>query len=238
MIRYALPLIAAGICVVPAHAAEVQMQVENPVVELSVTEIVRSDPDVAHIGAGVQTRAPTAQAALQQNARQMESLIARLRELGVERKDIQTANFSLNVQYSYNNDGSPPTFVGYDVSNQVSVNLRRLDRIGQVFDTLVEAGANNLSGPNFTLENDQAARKVAREAAFASGQAQAEDYARMAGYSGVRLLEVSESFQSMGPQPVSVQSMRADASEAATTPIESGQVGTAVNIVVKYEMTR
>lgn len=222
----------------PAAAAEIQIQVQNPVVELQVNEIVQSAPDTALIGAGVTTRATTASEAMKLNAAAMERVIARLRSLGLARADIQTSNFSLNPQYQYVRDGEAPRFLGYDASNQVSVTLRDLDRIGAALDALVSAGANNLHGPNFTLEKSEPAKTVARKNAFARAGAQAQELARMAGYSGVRLLEVSESFTGWGPVPVSRDAINVTAQEAKSTPVEPGRVGTGVTLTVKYEMTR
>ncbi|WP_324827959.1 SIMPL domain-containing protein [Qipengyuania zhejiangensis] len=239
MKNFAFPITIAAAIAAPAQAAEIQIASQGPVVELTVNEVVRSAPDVAQVGAGVMTRAKTAQEAVRLNAQQMERLIDKLRALGIARKDIQTSNFNLNAQYSYNNDGTPPTFVGYDVSNQVSVKLRDLKRAGEVLDALVGAGANNIYGPNFMLEDDVDAKAQARKAAFERGRLMATDYARMAGYAGVRLLEVSESFQSFGPMPVMERAIAVSASSAdTTTPIEPGEVGTGVSITVKYEMTR
>ncbi|MBX7495679.1 SIMPL domain-containing protein [Qipengyuania sp. 6B39] len=239
MIRFVIPALAMAAAASSAQAAEVQIAATGPVVELTVNEIVRAAPDVAQVGAGVTTRAATAQEAMRLNAQQIERLIDRLRALGIDRKDIQTANFSLNAQYQYRNDGEQPTFIGYDVSNQLNVKLRDLKRAGEVLDELVGAGANNIYGPNFMLEDDVAANAEARKAAFARGRAMAEDYARMAGYSGVRLLEVSESFQSYGPMPMAEGAIAVTAtSRDAKTQIEPGQVGTGVTVTVKYEMTR
>lgn len=240
MIRYALlPAAAVAALAAPVAAAEIQMTATNPVVELSVTEIVRSAPDMAQIGAGVQTRANTAQEAVRENARAMDRIIARLREMGIERRDIQTSNFSLNPQYNYNREGAPPTFVGYDATNQVQVKLRRLDRVGEVLDALVATGANNIYGPNFMLEDDMEAKAEARADAFKRGRSMAETYARMAGYNGVKLLAISETFQSYGPQPVAMQArLVSEDAGGPPTPIEPGEVGTAATITVKYEMTR
>ena len=83
------------------------------------------------------------------------------------------------------------------------------------------------------------AKQVARENAFKRGRQMAEDYARMAGFTGVRLLEVSETFQSYGmvpPPPMAIQ-VTASRGEAAT-PIEPGEVGVGATVLVKYEMTR
>lgn len=241
MKRFAFPLLAGAMTLAtaaPAAAAEIQIAVQGPVVELTVNEVVLSAPDVAQIGAGVTTRAPTAQAAVRMNAEEMERLIARLRSLGIDSDDIQTSNFNLSPQYNYNRETGEQTFAGYQVNNQVSVTLRDLDDVGEILDALVAAGANNIYGPNFMLEEDDAAKAEARRIAFARGRQQAEEYARMAGYSSVRLLEVSESFQSYGP-PMPMAAVRvAGESADATTPIEPGEVGTAVTLTVKYEMTR
>lgn len=238
MIRYAVPVLAmTALAATTANAAEVQIQAQGPVIELTVNEIVHSAPDVAQIGAGVTTRAPTAQEAVKQNAQAMEQVIAKLRQLGIAARDIQTSNFNLNPQYDFDRNGGSRTFVGYDVNNQVQVKLRDLERAGEVLDALVSAGANNIYGPNFMLEADEAAKREARTKAYQSGQTMAQEYARMAGFSGVRLLEISETFQSYGgPQPVM---MRASAEAAdAGTQIEPGEVGTGVTVTVKYEMTR
>lgn len=236
MIRKALPFAALAALAAPAAAAEIQIQSQGPVVELTVNEIVYSAPDVAQIGAGVQTRAPTAQEAVRQNAAAMEKVIARLRALGIPRNDIQTSNFNLNAQYEYR-EGQAQRFIGYDVVNQVQVKLRDLERAGEVLDALVAAGANNIYGPNFMLEADETAKTEARAKAFARGRAMSQDYARMAGFSGVRLLEISEVFQSYGRPIMATAAVRAEAGDAST-PIEPGEVGTGVNLTVKYEMTR
>jgi uncharacterized protein YggE len=237
LIRYAIPILALTALAAPAAAAEIQIQSPGPVVELTVNEVVNSKPDLAQVGAGVTVRARTAQEAVRQNAAAMEKVVARLRALGIEAKDIQTSTFSLNAQYNYGPDGGTPTFVGYEAANQVSVKLRKLDRVGEVLDALVAAGANNIYGPNFMLDDDGRAKGEARSKAFARGQTMAQDYARMAGYSGIRLLEVSETFQGGGPVPMPV-AFRAEAAQDASTPIEPGEVGTGVTVTVKYEMTR
>ena len=240
MFHYALPLLAATALAAPVAAAEIQIAVQNPVVELTISEVVRADPDLAQVGAGVQTRSQTASDAVRANAEAMERLVERLRSLGIERQDIQTSNFSLNAEYDYNqSNGRSPVFTGYMVTNQVTVRLSRLDRVGQVLDALVAAGANNIFGPNFMLEDDREAKAVARRTAFQRAQVQATEFAQMAGYTGVRVLEVSESFQGFGPVPVAESAIQVTgAARDATTPIEQGQVGVGVMLTAKYEMTR
>lgn len=236
--RKSILLAATALLAAPATAAEIQIQVQGPVVEMTVNEVVQSAPDTATVNAGVTTRAPTAVEAMRQNAESMNRVIARLRSLGIDRKDIQTSSINLNAQYQYNNEGSPPRFLGYDASNQVTVTLRKIDRTGPVLDALVAAGANNINGPSFSLEKDAAAKSAARRAAFARAEAQAREYAQLAGFSNLRLLEVSESFTGRGPIPFARDAIVVTGSAVENTSVEPGQVGTGVTVTMKYEMTR
>ena len=133
----------------------------------------------------------------------------------------------------------PPIFQGYDVTNQVSVTLLDIAKIGATLDALVAAGANNINGPFFSRKNDKPQRAQAREAAFKAAEVQARDYARMAGFSGVRLLAVEETLAQGGPIPFDMARPQAITVTASkVTPIEPGRVGTVVQMTVKYEMTR
>ena len=237
--RNCLLLAAALAAATPATAAEVHIASQGPVVEIAATETVQSEPDRATVGAGVTTRAPTAVAAMRDNAARMEKVLARLGQLGIARRDVQTSGISLNAQYRYTNDNVPPAFLGYDATNQVSVILRDIDKVGPTLDALVTAGANNVNGPFFGREDDKAQRAGAREAAFRSAEAQAREYARMAGFAGVRLLSVEETLQRGGPIAFDVANQAAVGVTAVkSTPIEPGRVGTTIVLTAKYEMTR
>ena len=234
---FALALLGAAS---PAAASVVQIASVGPVVEITASETVQSQPDQATVSAGVTTRDPTAVAAMRRNAVQMDAVIARLRALGIKREDIQTSGVNLNAAFNYDNRGAPPQFAGYDVTNQVSVTLKELDRIGATLDALVAAGANNINGPYFRREDDRPQREAARKAAYVAAEAQAREYARLAGFSGVRLLAIDESLQQGGPIPFGMAPppVAITVTASKVTPIEPGRVGTVVQLTAKYEMTR
>jgi uncharacterized protein YggE len=231
---FALALLAS-----PAAAAEIQIASQGPVIELTVTEMADAKPDVAQVSAGVTTRAMTANEAARLNAQRMDRVIAKLRELGVPRDDIQTANFNLNAQWNHRPGSQPPVFAGYDVANQVNVKLRDMAQIGTVLDALIAAGANSVDGPNFMIENDRVPKAAARKAAFAGADVRGRELAALAGYRGVRLLEVSETFTNLRSR-VANDAVMAVSAEAVgkATHIEPGQVGVAATLTVKYEMVR
>ncbi len=237
MKKYLVPAVMLGAAAIPASAAEVQIQATGPVVELSVSETVQAQPDLATISAGVSTEAPTAVAAMRQNASEMVAVIKRIKSLGIAGRDIQTSGINLNLRYDYDQPTQRQVFRGYSASNRVSVILRKVADTGKVLDALVEAGATDIGGPQFSIDDDSAAKAQARKSAIERAQGQALEYATWAGYTGVRLLEVSEAISGNPPMPLMERAITVTGSKMST-PVEPGMVGTGVNLTVKYEMTR
>jgi uncharacterized protein YggE len=230
----ALAAIPAG--AVHAHEPASAHQAQPRTIELSVYEQFEIEPDLVTIGAGVTSRAPSAVEAMRQNSAQMQRVIDRLKSSGVDAEDIQTSSINLYAQYDYDRELQRQVFRGYQASNRVTVKFRDLDRVGEVLDALVDAGATDLNGPNFSAENDEEAKEEARKRAFERAYQRALSYARMAGYSKVRLLLLSESLIGNGPVPVMAQrTMMAEAADASV-PIEPGKVSGGISISVSYEM--
>ncbi|MCP1468830.1 hypothetical protein J3E64_000497 [Sphingobium sp. OAS761] len=244
--KYVLALTALSASAVPMAAiaqTSVNIAETAPVVTLTVTESVEGTPDIAVVGTGVQTRAQTAQAAMQDNAAKTEKLIAALGRAGIAKKDIQTSGINLNAQYDYNNrDGEPagPRFIGYEASNQLSVKLRDIKKVGASLDAMVAAGATNINGPSFSIDDPSTLIVQARSQALRSAKAQAEFYAQAAGYRSVRLVSISESSNgSMPPPPAPpMMSTRFKADAAPITPVEPGQVSMSATLTVQYALDR
>lgn len=230
----------AAMAAAPALAATVEIEAEGPVIELSVYESVTTEPDLVTIGAGVTSEAPTAVQAMRQNSVEMRKVIDQIKSLGVDDKDIQTTGINLNAQYDYDRESRRQIFRGYSVSNRVSVKLREIDETGRVLDALVTAGATDLSGPSFSIEDDEAAKDEARKRAVARAKERAEAYANMLGYDGVEVLEINETLRGSNPMPQMAARavLGAEAAADMSAPVQPGQVSTGVNITIKYEMTK
>lgn len=232
----AMALAAFAMAPAAALATEAESKVRTPLVELAIYEEIELAPDIAVISAGVTSDAPTAVEAMRKNSAEMRRVIERIKAQGVAEKDIQTSGISLNARYDYDQSEQRQIFRGYQVSNRVSVKLRAIERTGEVLDALVAAGATDLSGPSFSVDDDSAAKQAARTQAFKRGHAQALAYAMMAGYDYVRLVYISEAFAAYGPVPMLAEkSLMAD-SARASVPVQPGLVSSGVTISVKYEM--
>jgi uncharacterized protein YggE len=242
-VKSTLALLALGAALPTAALAQTNVTIAEtaPIVTLNVTETVEAAPDIAIVGTGVQTRAPTAAQAMRDNAVQMDRLIATLVKVGIAKKDIQTSGINLSAQYDYSNrDGQPagPRFLGYEASNQLTVKLRDVKKMGSLLDTMVEAGATNVNGPTFSIDDPRPMLMQARTAALTSAKAQADFYAQAAGYRTARLVSLSES--NSGGQPPMPMMVRAQfkADSAPATPVEPGQVGSSVTLTVQYALEK
>lgn len=201
---------------------------------LNVEGTVTRVPDLATIGAGVVTQANTAAAAMAENAKRMDGTLASLKAAGVAARDIQTSTLSLSPRYVYN-DNQPPRISGYQASNQVTVRFRDVARAGAILDALVAAGANQIDGPNLSVDKPEAALDEARALAIASARQRAELYARAAGLSVKRIVEINESGSVEPPRPMPVFAM-AKRAEAADTAIEPGEQKLGVTLAVVFEL--
>lgn len=170
---------------------------------LSVSERIEVEPDLAIVSGGVSTLAPTATEALRQNSEAMTRVIEAVRRAGIAAADIQTQGIGLEPQYDYEarRNGEPPVFTGYRATNTVQLRVKNVNRVGPILDSLVTAGATNLSGPNYTLENADEIEQAARLRTIAKAQTQADAYARAAGFRSARLSSISEGGFS-GPRPM------------------------------------
>ena len=188
-------------------------------------------PDLAEIGAGVVTQAAGAADAMTANARAMAATLAALSRAGVAGRDVQTAAVSLSPQYRYG-ENMPPVITGYQASNLVTVRFRDIARAGTILDALVAAGANQISGPNLTVDRLDAALDEARTRAIATARARAELYARAAGLQVARIVAISEGG---GEAPGRPMPMLARAKDAATA-IVPGEQRLAVTVNVSFEL--
>lgn len=235
-----MTLSAAALPVAALAQTSVTIAEKAPVLTLNVTETVEAAPDVAIVGTGVQTRAPTAAQAMRDNAAKMDRLIAASGKAGIPKKDIQTSGINLSAQYDYSNrDGQPagPRFIGYEASNQLSIKLRDIKKVGGLLDTMVEAGATNVSGPAFSIDDPRPMLAQARSTAMKSAREQADFYAQAAGYRSARLVSIAESNSGgQPPMPMMVRTQFKDSAAAAPTPVEPGQVGSSVTLTVQYAL--
>ncbi len=194
-------------------------------------------PDIAYIYVGVHTENASASDAMTENTAKTQDMIAALEKAGVERKDIQTSNFSIWTQDRYDPlTGQSTGEKFYVIDNTVYVTVRKLESLGALLDTLVRTGANNINSIQFDVADKTAALKQARDEAVKNAKEQAQELAAAA---GVTLGDITNiSFNDSIPTPVMDTFGKGGGGmvEAAAVPIQPGQMTLTVTVSVAYEI--
>jgi len=186
---------------------------------------------------GVESQGPTAKAALDANTKNMSALMAMLKSSGIENKDIQTSNFTVQPRYDDRPNVNPPKIVGYVVSNSVSAAVRRLDDLGGLLDKAVTAGSNQISNINFTVAAPQAAQDEARRAAVKDALRKANLLTDAAGVKLGALQSMNEAGGNFIAPMARKSRMQADAPMLAqAVPVAEGQVSITAEVNMVWEM--
>jgi uncharacterized protein YggE len=197
----------------------------------------RVQPDMATINLGVTTEAKTAAEAMAANAQRMSRVMAALRGAGVAAKDIQTSNLNLGAQYAYEQN-QPPRLTGYQASNQVTIIVHDIARLGAAVDATVGAGATQVNGISFGLNDSTAAETAAREGAVKALAAKADLYARATGYRVSRLVSLNEGGGYAPSQPVPLMMSAMKRGAVAETAVSAGELQVRIDITGLYELSR
>jgi uncharacterized protein YggE len=196
--KYRIFLILAALAAAPGSPA-----LADPVsrtIAMSGQGEIRAVPDMVTLSAGVTVQAATAAAALAADNNRMQAVMTALKKQGVADKNIQTSQFSVSPQYA-NTDGQAPRLTGYQVTNEVSVRLDDVSKLGATLDALVTAGANQMNGINFSIADTAALMAQARQQAVADALNKAQTYAKAAGVTLGAIQSISES-DNGGPRPL------------------------------------
>jgi len=189
-------------------------------------------PDTAEMSFGVTTLSANAKLALDEAAKSAAQIASALKKQGIADEDIQTQDVSVYPQ-TVDQDGKQ-VITGYQASLSVRVKVRDIAKLGEVISAANAAGANDISGPTFTIDDPAPARAKAIDEAVADARKSAEAMAKAAGKSVGEVLSMSSSDVGLVPGPMFSTSDMAGA--AKSVPIEPGQLDITANVVVVFEL--
>ncbi|MBI4296203.1 MAG: SIMPL domain-containing protein [Chloroflexi bacterium] len=214
----------------------IDVNVKNPQTGIWVTGqgTVSVAPNIAVLNLGISAQSPGVAQAQAQAATAMDKVMTALTDNGVAKKDIQTRSFSIQQVTRFDRSKEQEVVIGYRVTNTVSAKIRTIDKTGAVIDAVASAGGDltRINNISFTIDDNSAYQKEAREKAMADAKAKAE---QMAGLAGVKLgkpVYITESFYA---PPVPIPILRSEAgAPAPTTPISPGEMDITVTVQVHY----
>lgn len=189
--------------------------------------IVYAKADIANITIGFKTEVKKeAAVASLESAEKMNAIIEVLNDLGIEEKDIKTTDYNLRPVYSWlEKEGQ--VLQGYEVSQNINVKVRELDKIGEVISKTTEKGANQVGNVNFSIDDEYQLKNQARELAIEKAKEKAQ---LIAAQSGMKLGEVKSVYENADmnyPVP-----MYANAKMEMTDGLGAGAVIDVTNIQV------
>ena len=230
MTRLLAILAFAFLALAPAHSEETKLP---RTIAVNGTGEATAVPDLATITLGVMSSANTAQEALASNTKSMTDVMALLKKEGIADKDIGTSNFNVSPRYDYGQSGTqPPKVVGYDVSNTVTVKVRKAAALGDLLDKAVTAGSNQVYGISFSVSEPDDLLDQARKSAVADAKRKAEIYAAAGGFKLGDIISVSEGTTYRPPAPMVMKS--AMAADAAPVPVAPGEQSLTVDVSIVW----
>lgn len=226
-----IPMLALAVAAVlafagPGRPGPAEAVASGQARSLTVTSAASATavPDSAAFSFGVTSQAKTAAGALNANGVDMRKVIAAIKGAGVAAKDIQTESVSLSPRYS----GNGEDIVGYTASNTVNAQIKGVARVGGVIDAAVNAGANQVFGPSFTVSQQAILYRRALRNAVAAARVKASS---LAGAAHVKLGPV-RSIVEVSSSPVPI----AEKAAAAATPIEAGTQSIEASVTVEFSI--
>ena len=208
-----------------------------PAVTVSGEATLFVEPDQAQIDIGVVTQARTAPDASRDNADRSARVLAEVKKILGKGDEVKTSGYSLTPQYRYP-QGGKPEIVGYTANNTVRIKMAKLDEVGKLIDSAMQAGANNINRLAFTLKDEEAARLEALKQASTKAKTKAEAIAKSLGLVIVKILSVTENERSFQPVLRQMPMARAEmAPAAAPTPVEAGTVDVRSTVSLTAELS-
>jgi uncharacterized protein len=201
-------------------------------ISLAATGAIKTAPDKVDISTGVTNQAPTAKQALAKDSATMGQVIDLLKGEGLDPKDIQTTNFSVQPVYEERKEGRSPAIIGYQVANSVRITVHDIGRLGQILDKVVSLGANNVGAIEFGVSEPEVLKDKARKRAASEAIANAKLYAEAVGGTLGKVLTISEDEGAVVARYASPAPMEM----AKAVPIEAGTTTIEVRVDVTFEL--
>lgn len=168
--------------------------------ELSVVGEGKIDviPDVAYVDAGVTISNLSTVADVQKNMDEVNNkIIQAMQGLGIKKEDIRTSNYSINPNYSYENNQN--NISGYNGNASITVKVRTVSLVTKVIEEVTKAGANQVQGARFDIDKPENYREKARDKAIQNAKDQAQKLAQTLGLRLGKIVNIVESSPNQGP---------------------------------------
>ena len=201
-------------------------------------------PDIATIDFTVRASDSTVALAQSKVTLSIDKVLAGLKAMKIDEKDIKTISYVSNPEYSGPNCSfypcryeENPKIIGYSLSEMIQIKVRDTANTGTVLELLGTSGVTEISGPNFTIDDEEAVKEIAREDAIANAKQKART---LAGDLDVRLVRIV-SFSENGDAPyyygyAKNESVSMDSVQSAAPSLPTGENKFTSTVSITYEI--
>ena len=231
--RPPVAMVAAVALLLAAPASAVAEDGPERTIRVVGTATVEATPDRARVNVVVETRGKTARAAAGDNAELADEVIEAVKSVLGKVGKVRTSGYDVRAEYEYRKDatGNRRHLVGFVARNSVIATTPKIETVGDLVDAAVEAGAGEVQGLSFYLNDPEAARRQALLEAGRKARAEAATVAESLSVELGELLEASTASHTPSPRPPMPHArMMATAADAKATPIEPGTVDLQVSV--------
>lgn len=186
---------------------------------------------IATFTAGVSAIKDNKDEAINEVNSQIEAIIQAVKTFGIKPTDIKTQNLSVHqAEETYYEEGIRKSRPGqWRVNNSITITLRDIDRASDLADLLTRSGATNVYGPNFQLEETQAAEESLLAEAIENARKKAQEIAQSSGGTLGKIISVSEGYQ----QPITFRALEGI---GGGPPVEPGTSTISQTVTVVFEL--
>lgn len=197
---------------------------------------IQAEPDKAIVNLGVESRRPKLEEARAEVAKTVEAALKLTRDLKIDQKYVRATRINVQPEYNWDNDTRERNFIGYYVSRQIEVDLRDLEKLGQLLERAFDLGINQVSEPQLDSSKRRDLEREALARAVQDARLNAEAVAKAAGarLGAPRTIAASSGFVPP-PVPYQKRTMAAMAESDAASTYQSGEMSFTGNVQVEYD---
>lgn len=230
-----------ALLVVPVIVHAHDETAEKPSITVSGHGQIALAPDTAFVTLGMETVGKSVGEAQRQNRQVMNKVVERLRGLQIEQERIQTTSFTVSPQYkpppkrTADAPSAPPEIIAYIVSNNLTVEVRNLEKVGAVIEESLSAGANRFQALHWALRDEQTAKLSALKQAAVKAREKATALSESLQVKLIRLMSATEDSHLVRPLPKVTRSMMMEG-RGEETPVFAGEIQIEATVTLNYEV--
>jgi len=231
-------VIGTLLCAFVLSGAAAAAESEHPrTVSVAGLGEIQAEPDQALVTVGVEARKPKLEDARAEVARSIDAVLKLTRDLKIDPKYVRATRVNVQPEYNWDNNAKERSLIGYFVSRQVEVDLRDLEKLGQLIERSTDLGANQLGYPRLDSSKRRDLERQALAKAVEDARLNAEVVAKAAGarLGPARTISASSGFVQPPIPMMKTMVARAQANDSAQT-YQSGQMVFNANVQIEYDL--